>query len=173
MEAAAFPGHSQPLGKGQVTGSFSSQFSFLRVFREKKSQTFLNLFHSRFELPLKVQPAKSCPLWAVLAALHQPGLKQQHFVPWPELSLRAEGLASSAPQTAPQCRPTPQQAPRYPQPHSRRRGSECCHGVPMGGLAAAASCLAWAALAGPSVQPPACPSLLPAESGCSPRLLPP
>lgn len=87
VEAAAFLGHQQPLGKGQVAGLFSSQFSFLRVFREKKSQTFLNLFHSRFELPLKVQPAKSCPLLAALAALCQPG-------PWGStLSLaRAEPL---------------------------------------------------------------------------------
>lgn len=101
VEAAAFPGHQQPLGKGQVAGLFSSQFSFLRVFREKKSQTFLNLFHSRFELPLKVQPAKSCPLPAALAALCQPG-PGAALCPWPELSPCAEALAPSAPQDAPQ-----------------------------------------------------------------------
>lgn len=172
VEAAAFPGHRQPLGKGQVAGSFSSQFSFLRVFREKKSLTFLNSFHSRFELPLEVQPAKSCPLPAVLAALLQPGPKWQRFVPWPELSPCAEALTSSAPRNRSPMPPGTTAGATNPKLPGRCRGSGCCCSIPTGGLTAAASCLAQAALAGPSVQPPACPSLLPAESGCSPQLLP-
>lgn len=169
VKATAFPGHWQPLGKGQVAGSFSSQFSFLRVFREKKSQTFLNLFHSRFELPLKVQPAKSCPLPAVLAALHQPGPKQQRFVPRPELSPCAGALASSA---LPNCSPTLScTAAGTTRPAAsglaqrERVLPRCPRGWPGSGCFLTGT-------AGPSVRPPACTSLLPAESSCSPRLLP-